>query len=333
MWDLYQSAAEDAAAWEHHEEAERLYRAALREAERFGPDDSRLRATLEGLNALYGHRTDTTAPMVEVCWRLLLLQEAALGPDDPALDGALDELARACAVRGMPVEAEALYRRRIALAERWSGPESAEVVDSLIDLALHLQDPARPAEEEALWRRAIAIVEVHGPNSVKLLHLLRGLAECVGRQGRVDEAVPLLQRAMAIAERGDAGLTMHVTSVVEQLADAYLARQDWAAAEPLLRRALANVEASDEEGADGATDWRGAYGRALLRQGHDEHCLELLRSLTGVAQALGRDEEAATLHERAEALQPRIHERARVIDAVDTVAGGTTLAKADNTDQ
>lgn len=130
-WELFQAAAEGALDRRRDPQAKRLLLAALQAAEQFGARDPRLLVTLQRLIDLADGQNDT-AQMEQWCRRVLLLQEASLGPQHPAVADTLDRLARATNAQGKAGEAEALYRRRLAILEQANGPESPEVVDALI---------------------------------------------------------------------------------------------------------------------------------------------------------------------------------------------------------
>jgi tetratricopeptide (TPR) repeat protein len=266
--------------------------------------------------------------MEQWCRRVLLLQEASLGPQHPAVADTLGRLARALAAQGKDEEAEALYRRRLSVLDHANGPESPEVVDALVDLALHLQGEHRPAEEEALWKRAVAIGEqLQGPEGPKLVLLLQGLADCYATQSRHAEAAAALRRALAIAEGPGSPMALHVDNLIERLGEVALAQGDAVAAEPLLRRALESVvAAADEDEPDLAGKPWVAHSRVMLQQGLDEHQLDLLVTLALVLRALRRETEAAELDARASVVRARVARRGQILTEIDAIATGEAPA-------
>ena len=97
-------------------------------------------------------------------------------------------------------EAEALYRRALAIAEKSLGPDHPDIANRLINLGSLLRDMNRRSEAEPLLRRALKIDEksfgpVH-PNVARDLDSLAGLLEADG----FVEAELLYGRAIAIEE-------------------------------------------------------------------------------------------------------------------------------------
>ena len=78
-------------------------------------------------------------------------------------------------------EAESLYRRALAIAEKSYGPDHPDIARDLNNLAGLLQDTNRHSEAEPLYRRALAIDEKsYGPdhpNTKTIRENLRSLQE------------------------------------------------------------------------------------------------------------------------------------------------------------
>jgi tetratricopeptide (TPR) repeat protein len=113
---------------------------------------------------------------------------------------ALNDLAGFLSATKRFKEAEAIYRRILAIDESNLGPEHADVSTDLAHLAHVLRNSHRPAEPEKLMRRALAIDErVYGSEHPRVATSLYRLADLLGGWGA--EPVSLVRRALAIDEK------------------------------------------------------------------------------------------------------------------------------------
>jgi serine/threonine-protein kinase len=79
------------------------------------------------------------------------------------------------------------------------GPNNPETIRALFEQAASDNQSRRDVEAEALLRDVIARYErLYGPNSVQLAAPLEMLARVLGRNNRASQAVPILQRAIAL---------------------------------------------------------------------------------------------------------------------------------------
>jgi tetratricopeptide (TPR) repeat protein len=149
LWHAHKEAGEAALRHGRLAEAEEHYLDALREAERFGPEDPRLAETLTTLGMLYS--------------------QTSLHPQ-----------------RG--IDAESLLQRALALREQMLGPEHPEVARIVANLAMlyfrsGFQDKeAELAQAALLFQRALAIQEQAPEPDFSLLGLLNNtrLRRCSG---------------------------------------------------------------------------------------------------------------------------------------------------------
>lgn len=100
----------------------------------------------------------------------------------------------------------------------------------------------RYAEAERLLVEAVAEAERSGPDEGRLAEALVALAGAVCKRGRPAEAVPLLERALAIEEKLRGAEHPEVGRTLNDLAGMWLSRGEPGKAEPLLRRAVAILE-------------------------------------------------------------------------------------------
>ena len=140
----------------NYSEAERLWLAALRVAERFGPEDGRLAISLGFLAELYQaqSRYSEAEPFQK---RALSIEEKILGSEYPNVATSLNNLAELYRVQDRYAEAEPLHKRAIAIVEKAVGPEHPNVATFLENYAALLRRTNREAEAMKLEARVKAI--------------------------------------------------------------------------------------------------------------------------------------------------------------------------------
>lgn len=129
------------------------YRAALRIAEGFGPDDARLVTSLRELATAY-ERDRRFGEVAQLSHRLLRLLEQAHGANSTELVPALHQLARATQMLDEDEQAELQLQRALSIQEAALGPDHPMVTWSLHALALLNLRRKRFADAEAFWLRA-----------------------------------------------------------------------------------------------------------------------------------------------------------------------------------
>ncbi|MEY4806680.1 MAG: hypothetical protein RLZZ206_1069, partial [Cyanobacteriota bacterium] len=133
--------------------------------------------------------------------RALAIDEAAYGPDHPAVARDLNNLAQLLQATNHLAEAEPLVRRALAINEAAYGPDHPAVARGLNNLAQLLQATNRLAEAEPLMRRVVAIFEIsYGNDHPNVATALNNLAQLLQATNRLAEAEPLMRRALAIDE-------------------------------------------------------------------------------------------------------------------------------------
>jgi tetratricopeptide (TPR) repeat protein len=136
-------------------------------------------------------------------------------------------------------EAEALYRRALAITEKSFGPNHPHIASVLNNLAPLLKDTNRLRDAETFLRRALSIHEKSlGPDHPEVATNLNNLAELYRAQSRDAEAQPPLERALSILEKSLGQEHPHVATSLNNLAQLYRAQGQYDKAEPLFRRAL-----------------------------------------------------------------------------------------------
>ncbi len=156
IWDTYTDAGVRAYKKGNYLEAERQLKAALKEAEGFGPQAPRLATSLNNLAELY-RAQGKYAEAEPLHKRALAISEKALGPEHPHVATSLNNLAALYNAQGKYAEAEPLYKRSLAIFEKALGPEHPHVATALENYALLLRKTGRGKEAGIMEGRAKAI--------------------------------------------------------------------------------------------------------------------------------------------------------------------------------
>jgi serine/threonine-protein kinase len=253
---------------------------------------------------------------------------------------------------GRPADAIAPLERALGLRESLLGPDDRAVVPTLRELALARRDTAQMAGTKEMFARAIRIERAADPSSVllALLHNNLGVALHEG-DGDFDGAQAEYERAISIysAHQDEGGLG--ISTPLVNLGALMRAREDFAAADSLLMRALAAGEkwfGPDNAGQAYVYGCLGDLARARgdYAQAH-RHLAESLRiyaktrppdhveltaPLTYLAETLleeGRLQEATAVFERALRIAERTHGPSHyaVADVLVPFAGARLQAK------
>ena len=125
-----------------------------------------------------------------------------VGRDHPAVAADVAALAALVQGQGHLDEAEALYRRAIAMFEAALGPDHYEIAVNCSNLgALHAAR-GEDAEAEELYRRALRIKQqVLGRDHPDVAMTVHNLAVLRAGQDRVEEAEALYRRALGLGTR------------------------------------------------------------------------------------------------------------------------------------
>lgn len=148
-WGEHQDAGWTAFKEKKYAEAEKQFRQALKEAEKFPQDDPRLHLTLNSFAETYRVQAKYTEAEPFYKW-LLAMDEKALGPEHPSVAASLNNLANNYRVLGKYAKAEPLYERALKIWVKVLGPEHplvAHIQESYADL---LRKTGRIFEAEKL---------------------------------------------------------------------------------------------------------------------------------------------------------------------------------------
>ncbi len=203
-----------------------------------------------------------------------------LGDDHPELALNLRNLATTVSRRGGHGEAAALYREVLRIQNLAYGAEHHELAKTTYDLAALLHGQGDLEGAEPLYRQCVAMLEkLVGAEHPHFGRALAGLARVELDQGRAAAAEARFRQALAVLESRLPPGHNFTASARLGLARTLLAqRRDLAAAEGLLRAALASLEATF-----GADDPRAAEARRYL-----DGCLRLRGEAAAAARARAR---------------------------------------------
>jgi tetratricopeptide (TPR) repeat protein len=180
---------------------------------------------------------------------------------------AMHNLGLILSARGRHGEAEELLREAVERVGRRMTSVSSGVWVLLSSLAEHCLRQGHCDQAERLARRALTLAEksVYGPKHPYLSRYLNVLAETVRQQGRLDEAEALCLRSQALTEKAFGPNHLRLGACLATLARIRITQGQPAAAEPLLCRCLAILDAVVVADHPDRLLRRGEYA-ALLRQ-------------------------------------------------------------------
>jgi tetratricopeptide (TPR) repeat protein len=202
---------------------------------------------------------------------------AALGPEAPAVATIASNLARMHDRELQRPEAEALYRRTLAIREKTQGPEHLEVASALNNLAGVLREEGRYAEAEPLYARALAIRERKLPTDhPDIAASLNNLASNYRAMNKYEEAKPLYVRALEIRRKALGDTDPEVATTLNNLAAVYDAQGDYEHAESLYKLALKIREGRDPDSLETAAVLSN-LAELYIAQHYPDKALPLLR--------------------------------------------------------
>ena len=193
------------------------------------------------IQQLFDARNDTEAlPLAETYLKRALERH---GERHAEFASAIFWLAKVNELAARHAEAEAQFKRSLAIRETVLGRDQYSVAASLDNLARLYQAQGRYPEAEPLFKRALAIAEkALGADHLAVGIQLNNLAALYRDQGRYGETEPLHKRALAIREKTLGPDHPDVGQSLNNLALLYMVQGRYGEAEPLCKRALAIVE-------------------------------------------------------------------------------------------
>lgn len=229
------------------------------------------------------------------------IREATLlGADNARLATSLSNLAQLKYRQKDLAQAEALFRRSLAIRERMLGGDHVGLVQNINNLAALHYTRGELTQAEPLFRRALEISEkTLGESHPDVAVTLSNLARLYFRKNDFTSAAPLLLRLLSIKEHALGQHHPEVAAIVASLAKVRAAEGDLDAAEQLARRALASKESATK--AD------------------DPSLAPSIEALADVLAARGNHDEEHRLRERAARLRGQMPNAAPAPAASPTV--------------
>lgn len=239
---------------------------------RFGDFHSSVTEAL-GNAAMIHHRLGEAAE-AEALYRQIVDIDRRLRPGHPHLAMDLNNLANVLSGTGRLVEAEALAREALGIAETAYGRDRAPTAIFLATLGRTLQRRGLLDEAESLSRRALAVAEASFPAGHEHVAFARmSLAHVLAERGLADEAESLFRQALEVLRQRLPPHDRRTAGGLLGLGRLLRASGRAAEAEPLLSQ---------------------AHG-ALAAGRPDPRAAEAARELAACLEALGRADEAAGL--------------------------------------
>ena len=197
-------------------------------------------------------------------------------------------------------EAEATYRRALALKRAQFGDEHAFVAGSLLGISSSEMKAGRYAEAEATAREGIAIAEkVYVRPHNRLAGHYQNLGILYFKQERFDDAIRAWQRTLELQNAVLPDGHRDLEATLNNLGAAQLATEHYADAVPLLRRAAASARRRGEAGeADYAVTARSLANALAYAGAFDEAKRTIEESITLRTRMFGAND-ARTLASRS----------------------------------
>lgn len=258
--------------------------------------------------------------------RALLIRQKAPGDNRQVVAYSLYELGLVHYQQKKYVEAEAIYKQGLPLAEQTLS--DIGLANYLYDFALVYRPLGRYDETEKLIKRALPVFEQKlGANSLKVRSAVLELAFAARSQGRLDEALDLVRRGLVIQEANLGADHSDVIAASAKLGRLYRDDLKFAEAEKFLLRVLAVQEKklgashidlapqinslAETYLSDGKVDEAETQYKRLLavRELHlkpvDASVSETLLQLAKLYRSQGRTEEAEAIDARLAAIRQR----------------------------
>lgn len=273
-------------------QADKLFKLAAKEAERFKAGDVR-QAEPANWAANLLQTQFRYAEAAELRRQTLAATEKANGPTHPAVGNQASGLGNLYLAVGRPDLAEPFYRRALEVKEKQQKPQKWEAAQALRDLGGCLAAAGRNEEAEAALKQALAKLEGEKGREYQVGFALAALAKVYVATGRPTEAEAMCRQALAIYARPNGHpVPVNKCRCQTTLGDALAAAGKPSEAAAAYQSALHDV-----------ANWRALAESAEI----------VLPALTGLAKQLraaGKAAEAGPLEKRASDIQAK-HDAAR----------------------
>lgn len=240
-------------------------------------------------------------------YREALKEAERFGEKDRRLATTLQTLALTCKATGRYAEAEALFRRLLAVKEKQKGANHPDVAYVFDQIAQVYKEQKDYIGAESFLKRALEIREkALGEKDLAVSSTLTELGDLYRMAGRYAEAEAIYTRVLPMWEKEAKGhrdpavqpvLPIALASKLENLAQVYVAQGKYAEAEPLYIRAIKIWEQGiirplHPKGQEWADVWR-SLGNTRL------NVASLCTDLASLYEIQGRLSDAESLYQRA----------------------------------
>lgn len=234
----YNDGADKARMQGKNDEAERLFRSAMKEAESIGKQDAIYSLSLLGLGMCYQAK-GKYAESEQLFKQSLRLTEQLEGAESHNVTVRLTHLAILFEEQGKYAEAESFFKRSLLMNEKTLGAEHLFAINDRDILAGFYKERYRYTEAEQLIKRNLQIAEkLSGSASQKLGYSLRDLAQVYDIQGKYADAEPLFKRSLQIFEKELGADDSEVATSLSFLSVLRVDREEFVEAEALKRRVI-----------------------------------------------------------------------------------------------
>jgi tetratricopeptide (TPR) repeat protein len=218
-------------------ESEKYLKRAIAIRERTGAsDDDQIAADLSQLAHLYVSKRDLAGAETLYQRVLKMREKATSSTNSPELLPALDALANLCLEQKRYSEAEALLLHTLSIREGSLGPAHVDVAKNLDRLGAFYAGQKQPAEAAKAYERSVFIWSKElGSENPELIDRYQKLAELYAQLDRAVDAEPLVQQVLSVRESD-------TVASLNTLASIYVAKENFAEAEPLYRLSLTMLD-------------------------------------------------------------------------------------------
>ncbi len=203
-WQTLFEKGADAAKLKRYQEAYNYYRKSLEVAEKEGSESPHLVTSLLVLGDLY--HVKGTVPVGEAkdyFQRVMTIQESRYGTYSEVLIDPLDNLVEIAMEQKDFTQAETYQKRLVAILEKYRGADDPNTLGELEDLAGIYLHQSRFPEAEGILKYQLSVLTESLPD-VSPTSTLYSLSYALEQQGKLQEAVPVVQRLQAAyAAQGD----------------------------------------------------------------------------------------------------------------------------------
>jgi len=287
-------AAVDAYGGARIEEADGLFRRALRTVERVeGEDHPDVARVLNNLAAIYEYRCEYESAERLYERSVRIMERPLVGGETEIIRLRLQSwqnLGRIHQAQGSYDQAEPLFKQALALSEQAFGNQGAEMAQALNQLGMLYKYTGRFTEAGGLYQRALAILEHAGePDHLAMAEIYHNLGGLEHASRNFARGEPYARMAMKIRRRALGPDHPLVAADMALLAALLDGQKKFREAEALYRRALAIFER--------------VYGEE-----HYEIAVNLnnLAAVYQASQSKGKREKAKQLYQRALAIKEKI---------------------------